>query len=416
MFLEPTEAWQLLSLCTALVVAFLLAAPFTKLKAKVPLFYSWIGAIAIFGGVLAFLLPIALNSGFGKDDDGRVLRQLILYTTGGVLGVITLGESHRKNNQEKEKNENDHTRQVYAERRSRYTKAVEQLADEKATVRLGGIYTLVGLVDEWLADDSLKPYEQQKEGQVIINNLCAYIRSPFRLAEKRDLLESDKEPEAYLGDFDADQSIFSTEQEIRQSIFKEISYRTSREDKLEDIPRISWNHFIFNFRKSPIFYPLDALTLANSNFSESKFYGNTKFNRTHFIKGTDFSSAIFSGTADFSNTRYTGHADFSHAKFLGGVNLTYIISAGKLNFNSAEFVETLNLDQAVSRSFQFAYALFSCKSPPSRYIFSVHSWSRGKIETEQITVADGRVFTIPVDCELFDPEPLPAPKPEEPTE
>lgn len=439
MFLESTEAWQLLSLCTALVVVFLLAVHFTKLKMKVPLFYSWIGAIAIFGGALAFLLPIALNSGFGKDDDGRVLRQLILYTTGGVLGVITLGESHRKNNQEKEKNENDHTRQVYTERRSRYTKAVEQLADEKATVRLGGIYTLVGLVDEWLADDSLKPYEQQKEGQVIINNLCAYIRSPFRLAEKRELLESDKEPEVYLGDFDADRSIFSTEQEIRQSIFKEISYRTSREDKLEDIPRISWNCFIFNFRKSPIFYPLDTLTLANSNFSESKFYGNTKFNGTYFIKGVDFSSAIFSGTVDFSNTRYTGHtdfslstfkdqaifiqasfkqqgADFSHAKFLGGVNLTNIISAGKLNFNSTEFVETLNLDQAVSRSFQFAYALFSCKSPPSSYIFSVHSWSRGKIETKQISAADGMVFNIPVGCELFDPESLPARKPEEPTE
>ena len=82
MFLEPTEAWQLLSLCTALTVAFLLAVHFTKLKVKVPLFYAWIGAIAIFGGALAFLLPIALNSGFGKDDDGRVLRQLILYTTG----------------------------------------------------------------------------------------------------------------------------------------------------------------------------------------------------------------------------------------------------------------------------------------------------------------------------------------------
>ena len=191
MFLDSTEAWRLLSLCTASVVAFLLAVHFTKLKAKVPLFYSWIGAIAIFGGALAFLLPIALNSGFGKDDDGRVLRQLILYTTGGVLGVITLGESHRKNNQEKEKNENDHTRQVYAERRSRYTKAVEYLADEKAGVRLGGIYTLVGLVDEWLTDDSLKPYEQRKEGQVIINNLCAYIRSPFSLAGKREVLEKD---------------------------------------------------------------------------------------------------------------------------------------------------------------------------------------------------------------------------------
>lgn len=205
MFLGPTEAWQLLSLCTALTVAFLLAVHFTKLKVKVPLFYAWIGAIAIFGGALAFLLPIALNSGFGKDDDGRVLRQLILYTTGGVLGVITLGESHRKNNQEKEKNENDHTRQVYAERRSRYTKAIEQLADEKAAVRLGGIYTLVGLVDEWLADDSFKEEsDRHKEGQVIVNSLCSYIRSPFPLALKAEMIEGDSEPDNYEGDFSKD--------------------------------------------------------------------------------------------------------------------------------------------------------------------------------------------------------------------
>ena len=77
---------------------------------------------------------------------------MLIYSTGGLLGVITLGETRRKNDQEKSKNENDHIRQVHAERRSRYTKAVEQLADEKATIRIGGIYTLVKLADEWLED------------------------------------------------------------------------------------------------------------------------------------------------------------------------------------------------------------------------------------------------------------------------
>ena len=187
MHLEPpTGAGLLLIVCTVLVVVFLFVAHRRNLKQKVPLFYCWLGAIAVLGGAAAFFLPIAVNSGFAKDDDGSALRQALLYTTGGLLGVITLGETHRKNNQEKEKNENDHTRQVYAERRSRYTKAVEQLANEKAAVRLGGIYTLVGLVDEWLTDDTLNHKERQKEGQVIINNLCSYIRSPFPLAEKID--------------------------------------------------------------------------------------------------------------------------------------------------------------------------------------------------------------------------------------
>ena len=68
---------------------------------------------------------------------------------------------------------------MYAERRSRYTKAIEQLTNEKAAVRLGGVYTLVSLVDEWLADESFKEEsDRHKEGQVIINNLCSYIRSP----------------------------------------------------------------------------------------------------------------------------------------------------------------------------------------------------------------------------------------------
>lgn len=197
MHLEPTEAWHLLHICAALIAIFLLAVHLIKLavhliklKKNVPLFYFWLGAIAVLGGAAAFFLPIAVNSGFAKEDDGSALRQAILYTTGGLLGVITLGETHRKNNQEKEKNENDHTRQVYAERRSRYTTAVEQLANEKAAVRLGGIYTLVGLVDEWLADKTLKPEATQKEGQIIINNLCSYIREPFTEADY--LIEKNK--------------------------------------------------------------------------------------------------------------------------------------------------------------------------------------------------------------------------------
>ena len=215
MVLNSAEAWQLLFICTVLVTVFLLAVHLIKLKKNVPLFYCWLGAIAVLGGAVAFFLPIAVNSGFAKDDDGSALRQALLYTTGGVLGVITLGETHRKNSQEKEKNENDHTRQVYAERRSRYTKAVEQLASEKAAVRLGGIYTLVGLADEWLADASLELEEQQKEGQVIINNLCSYIRAPFRLVAKTEYLQSDVAPANYVGDFIADQAVFREEQDVR---------------------------------------------------------------------------------------------------------------------------------------------------------------------------------------------------------
>ena len=235
MHLEPpTGAGLLLGVCTVLVVVFLLIARFSNLKQKVPLFYCWLGAIAVLGGAAAFFLPIAVNSGFAKDDDGSALRQALLYTTGGLLGVITLGETHRKNNQEKKKNENDHIRQVHAERRSRYTKAVEQLASEKVAVRLGGIYTLVSLVDEWIADKTLAPENQQKEGQVIINSLCSYIRSPFPLAIDGNIMaydgiNYDMPPEDYEGDYRGDQARLIDEQDTRISIFKEISSRINDE-------------------------------------------------------------------------------------------------------------------------------------------------------------------------------------------
>lgn len=251
-------------------------------------FYIWIIEIALLGGTWAFFLPLAINSSFGQDD-GAALRQALIYTTGGVLGVITLGETHRKNTLEKTKNEQDHTRQVHAERRARYAKAVEQLADEKAPIRLGGAYTLVKLVDDWLDDEKTLPSEDERrqEGQIIVNSLCAYIRSSFPLAERHDELtlsyeeyqqkyqdnqgknqatqsvensadNSTPKPEEHQDnkqsreEFVRDKSIFREEQEVRQTILSEIEKRlNSNKDKDEDgkgeVKPGTWSYFEYDF-------------------------------------------------------------------------------------------------------------------------------------------------------------------------
>ena len=398
MHLDSTGAWWLLfCICAGIIAGFLLRAYLSDLKQKVPLFYCWLGAIAIFGGALAFLLPIALNSGFGKDDDGRVLRQLILYTTGGVLGVITLGETHRKNNQEKEKNENDHTRQVYAERRSRYTKAVEQLANEKAAVRLGGIYTLVGLVDEWLTDDTLNPIERQKEGQVIINNLCSYIRSPFPLAEKIDEYKAykkleelkKKESENLLKnveqfelkalverftnsqdykepeDITADYVTFHEEQDVRRTIFVEMSKRSStftKNDKgeiIETVPGI-WSDFDFDFSRAPIFYPLSSLTIEKGNFSSAKFYSNANFSWAAFTQNADFSWAAFTQNAHFSRAAFTQTADFYEAAFTQYADFIGATFTQTANFIGATFTQYADFSWATFTQYaEFSGAAFT---------------------------------------------------------
>ncbi len=364
MHLEPTEAWCLLRICAALIAIFLLAVHLIKLKKNVPLFYCWLGAIAILGGAAAFFLPIAVNSGFAKEDDGAALRQAILYTTGGLLGVITLGETHRKNNQEKEKNENDHTRQVYAERRSRYTTAVEQLANEKAPVRLGGIYTLVGLVDEWLADDSLKPEERKKEGQVIINNLCSYIRSPFPLAEKREVLEKDHVPDDYNDDFTADQAQLRGEQDVRRAIFEEMRKRSSTftKDKKGDVFKTApgiWSDFDFDFNRAPIFYPLNNLTIEKGNFSSAKFYSVANFSEAIFSEAK-FSEAKFTGNAHFLGTEFTGAADFGGAEFTGNAHFRNAKFTRGAGFKNVKFTRYTDFRKAkFTRGADFRNAEFT---------------------------------------------------------
>ncbi len=163
-------------------------------------FHARILSSGIVGGSYAFLLPVVMSLPEGNVNSGgaAALRQAILLATGGLIALIALGETRRKNDndklkndQDKEKNDREHERWVKAERRERYAKAVEQLGDEKAPVRMGGVYTLVGLVDDWLEEESIEKYEDRlKEGQVIINNLCAYIRSPFTLASHYNKLSN----------------------------------------------------------------------------------------------------------------------------------------------------------------------------------------------------------------------------------
>ena len=314
---------------------------------KVRSFYVWIGILAVLGGAWAFLFPLAINADFGKDGDGAALRQMLIYTTGGVLGVITLGENHRKNSLEKAKNDQDHLRQVHAERRSRYTKAIEQLSSDKASIRLGGVYSLVGLVDEWLTIPDIK--ERRKEGQVIINNLCAYIRSPFPLAEQAEQLDGPYAKDLrkdFKGDkekFDADKRAFAQdkaaleeERQVRKSIIEEIHKRLQYIGTPD-----SWSKFDYDFSNAHFFYPI---VFTNSYFdASSRFFGvtftqDTDFSGTTFTERAPFSEATFTCTP-FSGTTFTERAPFSGAIFTKGVDFFRVTFTQDTDFSETTFTE-----------------------------------------------------------------------------
>ena len=401
------------------------------------------------GGAIALILPwmLWLFCGMSSGSSDQ-LRLHLLYVTGGIIAVLTLLQTNwknqgdrlkidadiKKNEQDSEKNERDHIRQVHAERRSRYTKAVEQLANEKASVRLGGIYTLVGLVDEWLADDIIDPEERQKEGQVIINNLCSYIRSPFPLALKAEMFGGDSEPTNYEGDFTKDQAAFREEQDVRRTIFVEMSKRSSDvilddDGKLIDTSLGTWSDFEFDFSRAPIFYPLKNLTIEQGNFASTRFYGKADFWGAKFIRNADFGGAKFIGDAhflgaeftgnahflgakftgdtDFHGTKFTGDTDFGGAKFTGNADFWVAEFTGTADFRKAEFTSKTSFKSAYFKKYAPPFAgvsgaaRFSAQVNQEDYIFSLSRGSK-PINCGTATL-DGKSFEIPIRAVLFDP-------------
>jgi len=386
-------------------------------------FYITLVLVAIIGGGCAFTLPYHFQR---EGDNIWSLRQAILAATGGVLAILTLWENRRKNIQEKEKNDQDHTRQVHAERRARYAKAVEQLADDKSAIRLGGVYTLAKLVDDWLDDEKalLSMEKRRQEGQIIIDSLCAYIRSSFPLAERHDELtlsyeeyqqkyqdnqgknqatqsvensadNSTPKPEEHQDnkqsreEFVRDKSIFREEQEVRQTILSEIEKRlNSNKDKNEDGKGEgkpgTWSYFEYDFSNTVFFYRVgfsNSYFGVSSNFSGAKFtdfanFSGAKFTDFADVWSADFSGAEFTEFVDFSGAEFTGLVDFSRAKFIKGTDFYWSadFSRAKLveaDFSEAEFTGFANFSRAkFTWNANFSRAIFTWNANFSEATFT----------------------------------------------
>ena len=333
MHLAPSTAWVWLIACAVVILFFPLAAQFGNLKGKLSSFRTWVWAIALLGIVAAGFIPFT----FGTDIANFEVQPFIFFITGTLLGVLFLGEFHRMNTQKKLK----HPQRVHAERRTRYSKAVEHLAYPNPAVRASAISTLAGLVDEWLADEQLSVEARQKEGQVIVNALCAYVRSPFARAFKAEAFESDTPPANYAGDFATDLAAFRGEQDVRRSVFVEMSKRSSTlaENEKGEVAVVpgAWSGFEFDFSRAVVFYPLDGLTLENADFSAARFCNGSDFSGATFVGNANFTRAVFDQDAPFSDVTFMGTADFSNARFAGDVFFRWVSFNANADFREASF-------------------------------------------------------------------------------
>ena len=342
----------------------------TKFMAWFEKAFPWllVGGAAL-GLVLMIFLPVIF---FQEKTAEQLLAQsnlrlALLYTTGGVIAALGLLETYRKNTNDRAKANADinatlknqeHQTKVLkeqirqfdenafkerkAERRERYTEAVEQIGSKEAPVRIGGVYTLVGLVDEWLEEKNLEYSERLKEGQVIINNLCAYIRSPFTLATRYDELSKDSPSSDGIykdnqQEFYTDKAEFKAEADVRLGIIKEIHDRIQGPDK--DTPG-AWSDFEYDFSGSTFFYPIDLTKSYYKkpvNFSGSTYQGKADFSGSTYQGRANFNDSTYQGGAGFAISTYYQWANFSHSTYQGRAGFNDSTYQGRANFNDSTY-------------------------------------------------------------------------------
>lgn len=266
-----------------------------------------------------------------------------------------------------------------AERHGRYTHALEQfLEGHQPAVRLGGAYTLVSLADEWLTDDSLPEQVRREEAQTIIDALTGCIRTPYSLAQKRQILEADEAPEGYEGDFTRDQEALREEQLVRRTVFMEFSRRlatvaeSTEKDKAEDQHAVQpvspmWADLRFDFGGAPIFYPLQQLHFQNADFASATFYGPADFSGATFHGDTSFSAAQFTADASFHGANFNDWVGFSAAHFAGAAEFSGARFADTASFATVTFTGEVDFSDAVfSAAADFAVSTFESDADFSR--------------------------------------------------
>ena len=274
--------------------------------------------------------------------------------------------------------------------------ACEMLASKDSISRISAVKTLANLADSWLDDSDPMCKKDEEKCQDIIDILCAYIRSPFPLAEKIEEYEARKELDNLQKtksenlsegessrlqvllkrfedsgeyekpkDITTDYAKFHEEQDVRRSIFTEISKRSSAltQDENNNIFKTrpgKWSHFQFDFSRAPIFYPLTNLMIEKGNFSSAKFYSDTSFSWTVFAQTADFRSATFAQKADFKLAVFVQTADFMRASFAQTADFKGVNFDQGAIFSWATFAQTADFSSAVfTQSALFSWATFT---------------------------------------------------------
>ena len=181
--------------------------------------------------------------------------------------------------------------------------------------RLGAVYALVELADEWLGEVSLPVGVRRGHVQGVIDRLCAYLRSPLSTA-------ADNGP--------AGESA-GAQGRIQQAIVEEIHRRVQHPVASAEGASLvgTWSGFAFNFS--------GAVFVCTVNFTGSRWEHEVDFSDCIFMRDALFSCSTFAGTANFAHSSYRALADFSESLYQDAAYFGGCTWGGAANFSGCTF-------------------------------------------------------------------------------
>ncbi|MFI6031838.1 pentapeptide repeat-containing protein [Amycolatopsis magusensis] len=236
-----------------------------------------------------------------------------------------------------------------------YRQGVEQLGDDKAPVRLGGLYAL-----ERLAQDNKDPLLRQ----TTVNVICAYLRMPAPRPERpisrplgrrrtrvnnRVTGPSVSQLKGKKDDTEVDVGV-RQEREVRLTA-ERILQAHLKPGATPAFPGESfWPNISLNLTGATLFSAwnlsgshVDNLDVAGArfeasvNFAGARVMGNVSFNKAHFSGRVQFDKTRFEKTADFKEAVFRGPVSLSKSKFDGLASFSLATFGDVCDFSNAEF-------------------------------------------------------------------------------